>query len=68
MSSGEIDENSFINDNSLLYEIRHYLTQSEKDAFMEWRRQFRNTRAKIAVDRRINRNILFFKVEAGRVL
>ena len=50
-----LDSTSFINDNSLVYEIRHYLTQSEKDLFMEWRRQLRDTKAKIAVDRRINR-------------
>ena len=38
-----------------MYEIRHYLTESERDVFMEWRRQLRDTKAKIAVDRRINR-------------
>lgn len=38
-----------------MYEIRHYLTRSEKDVFMEWRRRLRDTQAKIAVDRRINR-------------
>jgi putative addiction module killer protein len=38
-----------------VYEIRHYLTQNEKDVFMEWRRQLRDTNARIAVDRRINR-------------
>jgi len=46
---------SFINDNQSVYEIRHYLTRGEKDVFMEWRRQLRDTKAKIAVDRRINR-------------
>jgi len=50
-----LDFTSFINDNSFVYEIRHYLTRSEKDVFMEWRRQLRDTKAKIAVDRRINR-------------
>jgi putative addiction module killer protein len=50
-----IDNYSFINDNSFVYEIRHYLTRNGKDAFMEWRRQLRDTKAKIAVDRRINR-------------
>ena len=50
-----LDSYSFINDNSFVYEIRHYLTRSEKDFFMEWRRQLRDTKAKIAVDRRINR-------------
>jgi putative addiction module killer protein len=38
-----------------VYEILHYLTQSGKDIFMEWRRQLRDTNAKIIVDRRINR-------------
>ena len=38
-----------------MYEILHYLTRSEKDVFMEWRRELRDTKAKIAVDRRINR-------------
>ena len=37
------------------FEIRHYLTRSEKDPFMEWRRQLRDTKAKIAIDRRVNR-------------
>ncbi len=38
-----------------MYEIRHYLTQNEKDVYMEWRRQIRDAHARIAVDRRINR-------------
>jgi putative addiction module killer protein len=38
-----------------VYEIRHYLTLNEKDVFMEWRRQLRDTKASIAVDRRIDR-------------
>ena len=38
-----------------MYEIRHYLTKSGKDLFMEWRGQLRDTKAKIAVDRRVNR-------------
>lgn len=46
---------SFINDYVIVYEIRHYLMRNGKDVFMEWRRQLRDTRAKIAVDRRINR-------------
>ncbi len=50
-----VDIDSFINDTVLVYEIRHYLTQNEKDVYMEWRRQLRDTRARIAVDRRINR-------------
>jgi putative addiction module killer protein len=38
-----------------MYEIRHFLAENQKDLFMEWRRQLRDTRARIAVDRRINR-------------
>jgi putative addiction module killer protein len=38
-----------------VYEIRHYLTPSEKDVFMEWRCQLSDTGAKIDFDRRINR-------------
>ena len=38
-----------------MYEIRHYLTQNEYDVFMEWRQRLRDTQAKIAIDRRINR-------------
>jgi putative addiction module killer protein len=38
-----------------VYEIRHYLTSNQKDLFMEWRRQLRDSKARIAIDRRINR-------------
>lgn len=38
-----------------MYEIRHYLTKTAKDLFMEWRRQLLDTKARIAIDRRINR-------------
>jgi putative component of toxin-antitoxin plasmid stabilization module len=38
-----------------VYEIRHYLTTGQKDVFMEWRRQIRDPKARVAVDRRINR-------------
>ena len=50
-----LDVPSFINDTNSVYEIRHYLTKSEKDVFMEWRRQLRDTKARVAIDRRINR-------------
>jgi putative addiction module killer protein len=46
---------SFINDNRPASEIRHYPTQNEKDVFMECRRKLRDTKARIAVDRRIYR-------------
>jgi putative addiction module killer protein len=51
----KLDVNSFIDDNLFMYEIRHFLTRSPKDLFMEWRSQLRDTEARIAVDRRINR-------------
>ena len=38
-----------------MYEIRHYLTHNNKDVFMEWRKRLRDTQAKIAIDRRVNR-------------
>ena len=38
-----------------MHEIRHYQTKGGKDLFIDWRRQMRDTTAKIAVDRRINR-------------
>ena len=41
-----LDIVSFINDTRSVYEIRHYLTPSEKDVFMEWRRQLRDTHGK----------------------
>jgi putative addiction module killer protein len=54
-----VDEYSFIDDNVSVYEIRHYLTRDEKDVFMEWRWQLRDTKARVAVDRRI------FRIELG---
>jgi len=38
-----------------VYEIRHYLAPNGKDVFSEWRRTIRDDRARIAIDRRINR-------------
>jgi putative addiction module killer protein len=38
-----------------VYEIRHYLTSDERDLFLEWRNKLHDTKAKIAIDRRINR-------------
>ena len=38
-----------------MYEIRHYLTTDEKDIFLDWHRKQRDTTAKIAIDRRVNR-------------
>jgi putative addiction module killer protein len=38
-----------------VFEIRHYLTPEGKDIYLEWHRSLRDTRARIAIDRRINR-------------
>lgn len=38
-----------------IYEIRHYLTVEGKDVFEEWHRKLRDTKLRIAVDRRVNR-------------
>jgi putative addiction module killer protein len=38
-----------------VYEIRHYLALNGKDMFQEWRRSIRDSLARIAIDRRINR-------------
>ncbi|MDO8263321.1 MAG: type II toxin-antitoxin system RelE/ParE family toxin [Gallionella sp.] len=38
-----------------MYEIRHYLTDDQKDVYLEWLKKQRDTRARIAIDRRVNR-------------
>jgi len=38
-----------------VFEIRHYLTPEGKDVVLEWQRSLRDTKARIAIDRRINR-------------
>ena len=38
-----------------MYEIRHYLTPEGKDVYLEGQRKLRDLRARIAIDRRINR-------------
>jgi putative addiction module killer protein len=38
-----------------MYEIRHYLTPEGKDIFAGWLRALRDTTAKIAITRRVNR-------------
>lgn len=38
-----------------MYEIRHYLTEDDKDVFLEWLKIQRDTVAKIAIVKRINR-------------
>lgn len=38
-----------------MHEIRHYLTSDGKDVVLEWLQGLRDTKARIAIDRRINR-------------
>ena len=38
-----------------MYEIRHYLTPEQRDVYLDWHRKLRDTKARIAIDRRINR-------------
>jgi putative addiction module killer protein len=38
-----------------VYEIRHYVTREGKDLIAEWLDGLRDTKARIAIDRRINR-------------
>lgn len=38
-----------------MFEIRHYLTPDEKDVYLDWLKQIRDTVAKTAVVRRVNR-------------
>jgi len=38
-----------------VYEIRHYVASNGKDVFSEWQRSIRDRKARIAIDRRINR-------------
>lgn len=38
-----------------MFEIHHYLTQEGKDIFLEWQLSLRDHKARIAIDRRINR-------------
>jgi putative addiction module killer protein len=38
-----------------MYEIRHYITVDEKDLYLDWLRKLRDTTARIAIERRVNR-------------
>ena len=50
-----LDNNSFIDEYKTVPEIRHFLTPEGKDIYSDWHRKLRDTKAKIALDRRINR-------------
>jgi putative addiction module killer protein len=38
-----------------MFEIRHYVNADTKDIYVEWLRKQRDTTARIAIDRRVNR-------------
>ena len=38
-----------------MYSIRHYISADDKDVYVDWLRKLRDTTARIAVDRRVNR-------------
>lgn len=38
-----------------MFEIRHYITSEGKDLFTDWLRRLHDNKARIAIDRRINR-------------
>lgn len=38
-----------------MVEIRHYMTPDNKDVYLDWLRKLRDTTARIAIDRRVNR-------------
>jgi putative addiction module killer protein len=38
-----------------MYEIRHYLREDAKDLYLDWWMKLRDTKARIAIDRRVNR-------------
>lgn len=48
-------ESPFINDNTPVFTIRHYLTGDERDPFQEWLRKLRDPLTKGRVIRRVNR-------------
>ena len=41
-----------------MYEVRHYVTADGKDVFLDWLKKLRDTKARISIDRRINRVVL----------
>jgi putative addiction module killer protein len=38
-----------------MFEIRHYITNDGRDVFAEWRDKVKDTKSRIAIDRRIYR-------------
>ncbi|WP_338849928.1 type II toxin-antitoxin system RelE/ParE family toxin [Massilia sp. W12] len=44
-----------MNDNSLKFTVRHYLTEDQRDPFLEWFKKLRDPIAKVQILKRINR-------------
>jgi putative addiction module killer protein len=38
-----------------MYEIRHYITHDAKDVYLQWVLKLRDLKARMAIDRRVNR-------------
>jgi putative addiction module killer protein len=38
-----------------MYEVRHYITEDSKDLYLNWWQRLRDMKARIAIDRRVNR-------------
>nr|VFJ66514.1 MAG: putative addiction module killer protein [Candidatus Kentron sp. FW] len=38
-----------------MYEIRHYITEDGKDTYLDWQLSIRDRKARVAIDRRVNR-------------
>jgi putative addiction module killer protein len=38
-----------------MYELRHYITEDGKDPYVTWLLKLRDTKARIAIDRRVSR-------------
>ncbi len=46
---------SFLDDNVLMFTVRHYLTEDERDPYQEWLKKLRDPIAKMQVVKRVNR-------------
>ena len=46
---------SLINDNKVMFAVRHYLTEDERDPYQEWLKKLRDPIAKMQVVKRVNR-------------
>ena len=46
---------SLLNDNLVMFAVRHYLTEDERDPYQGWLKKLRDTIAKMQVVKRVNR-------------